>query len=104
MQLCLKETLKDWLRANQERCHATVLDYFAQIVDAVHFLHNQGLIHRDLKPSNIFFASDRTVKIGVSIEAIMVSMPFLWLRHLVGHSSVLVYCVMCRRTGLAVSL
>ena len=66
MQLCLKETLKDWLRVNLERCHASVLDIFAQIVDAVQFLHNQGLIHRDLKPSNIFFsASDGTVKIGV---------------------------------------
>ena len=78
MQLCLKETLKDWLRVNLVRCHATVLDIFAQIVDAVQFLHNQGLIHRDLKPSNIFFsASDGTVKIGVGLLIAFLSPTYL---------------------------
>lgn len=65
MQLCKKDTLKDWLRANIDRSHLYVLEIFGQLIETVHFLHSQGLIHRDLKPSNIFFsASDGTIKIG----------------------------------------
>ena len=50
MQLCRKETLKDWLFANSfNRDSNTVLDIFDQIVSAVHYVHSMGLMHRDLK-------------------------------------------------------
>ena len=50
MQLCRRETLKDWLNANQApRGNDVVLDIFDQILDAVIYLHNCGLMHRDLK-------------------------------------------------------
>lgn len=68
MELCRKETLKDWLLENKEREKSYILDIFNQIIDAVNFIHSQKLIHRDLKPSNIFFGMDLTnhphVKIG----------------------------------------
>jgi eukaryotic translation initiation factor 2-alpha kinase 4 len=37
---------------------------FAQIVDALHYLHSQGLIHRDIKPANIFLDKKNNVKLG----------------------------------------
>jgi translation initiation factor 2-alpha kinase 3 len=52
MQLCRKDTLKDWLRTNCEnRDKITIFDFFYQIVDAVEYVHSQDLIHRDLKVS-----------------------------------------------------
>jgi len=65
MQLCRKDTLKDWLLNNSlNRDSHTVLDIFDQIVSAVHYVHSMGLMHRDLKPSNIFFSMDGNIKIG----------------------------------------
>lgn len=55
-----------WLEKNLENRERTVvLDMFAQIVDAVGYVHRTGMMHRDLKPSNIFFSlSDGRLKIG----------------------------------------
>lgn len=49
MQLCRKESLKDWLFENKERDINIILDMFSQIVCAVEYVHLRGLIHRDLK-------------------------------------------------------
>lgn len=49
MQLCKKESLKDWLNENKVRPFDTVLNIFRQILAAVEYVHMQGLIHRDLK-------------------------------------------------------
>lgn len=66
MQLCQKESLRDWLRRspslNRERRKS--LDMFREICLGVDYVHSRGLIHRDLKPSNIFFDQDGTIKIG----------------------------------------
>ncbi|XP_062065813.1 eukaryotic translation initiation factor 2-alpha kinase 3 [Lepus europaeus] len=67
MQLCRKETLKDWMSRRctiEERERGACLHIFLQITEAVEFLHSKGLMHRDLKPSNIFFAMDDVVKVG----------------------------------------
>lgn len=65
MQLCMRETLKDWLMNNTlNRDRHTVLDMFDQIACAVEYVHQSGLMHRDLKPSNIFFSLDGTIKVG----------------------------------------
>lgn len=84
MQLCRKESLREWLRAHvTHRDTYQVLQMFNEIVRAVEYVHlqviikldkclilfhylfeTQGLIHRDLKPSNIFFAPDGAIKIG----------------------------------------
>ncbi|XP_063231774.1 eukaryotic translation initiation factor 2-alpha kinase [Bacillus rossius redtenbacheri] len=65
MQLCREESLREWLKDNVEsRDPATVHGVFLQILDAVEYVHLQGLIHRDLKPSNIFFSLDGQIKVG----------------------------------------
>ncbi|XP_011867892.1 PREDICTED: eukaryotic translation initiation factor 2-alpha kinase-like [Vollenhovia emeryi] len=64
MQLCQRLSLKEWLKQHTSRNFSQILNIFQQIVDAVEYVHLQGLIHRDLKPSNIFFAYDDKIKIG----------------------------------------
>lgn len=66
MQLCMKNSLKDWLRENdlQMRTGKKIYEIWNQIIEAVHYVHLKGLIHRDLKPGNIFFSLDQEVKIG----------------------------------------
>lgn len=65
MQLCMKNSLKDWLRANDlQKRSGKIFDIWNQIIEAVHYVHLKGLIHRDLKPGNIFFALDGQIKIG----------------------------------------
>ena len=52
MQLCQKETLKDWLGANTlSRDRVKLLHIFQQILGAVEYVHTCGMIHRDLKVS-----------------------------------------------------
>lgn len=65
MQLCRKQSLKDWLFESDKTVRANEsLGIFKQIVEAVEYVHLKGLIHRDLKPSNIFFSLDGKIKIG----------------------------------------
>lgn len=58
MQLCKKQSLKDWLRLNSlETRQQEIVPIFKQIVDGVEYCHLKGLIHRDLKVSNNRFNS-----------------------------------------------
>lgn len=50
MQLCQRASLKDWMMVNSvERDRNQVLDILDQIVCAVEYIHDSGLMHRDLK-------------------------------------------------------
>ena len=50
MQLCRRESLKDWLCANTlDRDPKQMLCVFDQILLAVDYVHECGMIHRDLK-------------------------------------------------------
>jgi serine/threonine-protein kinase len=39
------------------------LDVIAQLCDALHYAHEQGVVHRDVKPANVFLLTDGTVKL-----------------------------------------
>ncbi|MCJ1234511.1 hypothetical protein MMC14_002472 [Varicellaria rhodocarpa] len=38
--------------------------FMIQLVDAVSYMHDNGLYHRDIKPENIFLAQDGSMKLG----------------------------------------
>ncbi|GMT09814.1 hypothetical protein PFISCL1PPCAC_1111, partial [Pristionchus fissidentatus] len=49
-------SLKNWISENQRpRDLVRMRTWFKQIVEAVEYMHDNGLIHRNLKPSNILF-------------------------------------------------
>ncbi|GMR30199.1 hypothetical protein PMAYCL1PPCAC_00394, partial [Pristionchus mayeri] len=51
-----KKSLTDWLKENQtasSRSLPQIKSWFKQIVEAVRYLHINGIIHSDLKPCNI---------------------------------------------------
>ncbi|KAL3982575.1 Protein kinase domain family protein [Acanthocheilonema viteae] len=67
MELCQELTLHSWLLANNRDEHRKITrmrKWFAELVCAIDYIHNQGLIHRDLKPQNIFFSANNYLKIG----------------------------------------
>jgi serine/threonine protein kinase len=52
MQLCMKSSLKDWLKETDLKArNDETIHIWHQIIDAVHYVHLKGLIHRDLKVS-----------------------------------------------------
>lgn len=55
MQLCRDLTLRHWLESNSARDYMLMLDWFDQIVAAVEYVHNEGMIHRDLKVRYVLF-------------------------------------------------
>jgi serine/threonine protein kinase len=38
--------------------------FFKQMIEGVHYIHQQGLTHRDLKPENLLFDDDYNIKIA----------------------------------------
>jgi len=43
---------------------ARTLRIAADVLQALSFMHGQGVVHRDLKPANVFLATDGTAKVG----------------------------------------
>ncbi|KAL5483787.1 hypothetical protein EMCRGX_G020202 [Ephydatia muelleri] len=42
----------------------TLRKWLGQMIEALHFIHGNGMIHRDLKPSNIFMNKNLSISIG----------------------------------------
>ncbi|VDM51528.1 unnamed protein product [Toxocara canis] len=67
--MCQELTLHNWLMVNnrkEDRQLDRMRNWLAQLVCAVDYIHDQGLVHRDLKPQNKFFSADgmNSLKIG----------------------------------------
>lgn len=41
-----------------------ILEWFAQIVHAIQYVHTKNILHRDLKTQNIFLTKDGYAKLG----------------------------------------
>lgn len=73
MELC-NNTLRSWLYERNSKLKNTIEvdtcmnnNIFYQMMSAVEYIHNHGLMHRDVKPENVFLrhrASDLIVKVG----------------------------------------
>ena len=64
MELVEGATLGAILRQNISLDAASTLDALDQLLDAVGYAHQQGVVHRDIKPENIFVRNDGVVKLA----------------------------------------
>ena len=64
MELVEGATLGEILEREHKLDSTTTLDALNQLLDAVGYAHEQGVVHRDIKPDNIFVNSEGRVKLA----------------------------------------
>jgi NIMA (never in mitosis gene a)-related kinase len=68
MEYCEGGDLGTLIKRARERgerfSEAQILDWFAQLCDAVSYVHGRHVLHRDLKTQNVFLARDGSVRLG----------------------------------------
>ncbi|GIX95591.1 eIF-2-alpha kinase GCN2 [Caerostris extrusa] len=64
MEFCEKSTLRTAIDNGLHKDVCLMWRLFREIVEGLHYMHQQGVIHRDLKPVNIFLDVNDHVKIG----------------------------------------
>jgi serine/threonine protein kinase len=57
------QTLKQYLDAKGKLSDEEIKKLFVQMLDAVGYVHEQGLVHRDIKPSNFIISGKGVVKL-----------------------------------------
>lgn len=63
MEYIVGETLADLVRNKVALSRTQIVPIFRQILMALDYAHNHGVIHRDIKPSNIMVTEQGTVKV-----------------------------------------
>jgi len=64
LEYCPGGDLREFLRAIERFEETEVVLYFAEMIMAVHALHEMGYIHRDLKPDNFLIDKKRHIKLA----------------------------------------
>eukprot|EP00658_Telonema_sp_P-2_P030378 TRINITY_DN2294_c0_g1_i3.p1 TRINITY_DN2294_c0_g1~~TRINITY_DN2294_c0_g1_i3.p1 ORF type:complete len:694 (-),score=222.63 TRINITY_DN2294_c0_g1_i3:401-2482(-) len=66
MEYCERGDLYQELKRARGRLlpEKVILDWFVQMVLALHYLHSKKVLHRDLKTQNIFLTTDGQIKLG----------------------------------------
>lgn len=64
-EYCQGGEIFDYLVNNGRMTEIQARNYFSQIVTAIEYLHQNGIVHRDLKAENLLLDADlKTVKIA----------------------------------------
>lgn len=64
MELVSGQGLKQLLDAGRPLDLATALDWFAQLLAALGFAHEHGVLHRDIKPANLLISAQGRLKVA----------------------------------------
>jgi serine/threonine protein kinase len=65
LEYCSMGDLYEAIRVNRGPLETEhVRDFMLQLIDAIDYMHSNGLYHRDIKPENIFLTHDGSMKLG----------------------------------------
>jgi serine/threonine-protein kinase len=57
------DSLEDYISKNAPLPNDVIKNLFHQMIDAIEYVHSQGLIHRDIKPSNFMVTQEGSIKL-----------------------------------------
>jgi serine/threonine-protein kinase len=57
------DSLEDYISKNAPLANVVIENLFNQMIDAIEYVHSQGLIHRDIKPSNFMVTPEGSIKL-----------------------------------------
>jgi eukaryotic-like serine/threonine-protein kinase len=63
MEYVAGHSLRDYLKRSERFSVSEVQCLMGQLLDALHFAHERGVVHRDIKPANLIVADDGRLKI-----------------------------------------
>src|SRR5208282_230783 len=63
MEFVKGRELKDYFEKNERFPMADIVRIMGQLLDALEYSHNNGVVHRDIKPANIIILPDGQVKV-----------------------------------------
>ncbi len=81
------ETLKDYIKRKGALPIGEAVNIIGQILDAVSYAHEHGIIHRDIKPQNILFAKDGRIKVtdfGIAVGLSEVTQTYTTTSRIMG--------------------
>ena len=64
MELVTGGEMFNLIQDNKRFDEVTARKYFVQLIDGLHYCHEQGIVHRDLKPQNLLLTDTDTLKIA----------------------------------------
>jgi len=63
-EFCSKGTLYELITTETKLSEEQSKDIFHQVISALEYLHQIGIVHRDIKPENIYIDNNNMVRIG----------------------------------------